>query len=230
MTNPKTSTRRATIDLDADRDADRDVERSETTVTDRQGTPDHVHPLPAQPQPNVNVPTPRRDQVRWSAVWAGVVVAVAVFLLLELAAFWAGLLTPGNNDAGIGRAVTSGIIGLIAFFVGGMTAGSAAMWNGVRSGILHGVMVWALGLVSVLLLALLGGGALLGTVANVLNDTTAVLRAPADADVSGLVTTARSAAADAVLGLGLAIIASVLGGLVGTKMWNGREDDAVTSR
>ena len=101
-------------------------------------------------------------------MWAGLVVALPTFLLLELAFFALGWLTPGANDAGAGYAVITGLLGLFAFFLGGLTAGSTAMWRGVRSGLLHGIMVWALGVVSFLFLTLFGGGALFGSLADVL--------------------------------------------------------------
>lgn len=202
------------------------VEVDRTTATEHVDVvPEHTHPLPAQPAPEVNVPTERRDLVRWGPVVAGTVVALATFLLLEVAFFALGWLTPGDNQGGIGRAVVTGLIGLFAFFLGGLTASATAMWNGMRSGVLHGVMVWAFGLVSIILLALIGGGALLGPAADVLSQSTDLFSSAPDTDVTAAVQTARDASADAALGLGLTWIAAVLGGLVGTKMWDGKEEE-----
>lgn len=221
MTTPAGHSSRITTEqeLDLDRPATaRHVEHTETV-------PEHRHPLPPQPAPTVNVPTERHELVRWGAVVAGTVVALATFLLIEIGFFALGWLTPGDNEAGIGRAIVTGLIGLFAFFLGGLTASATARWNGARSGILHGIMVWAFGLVALILLALLGGGALLGPAADVLTQSTDLFTSAPDANVTQAVQTARDASADAALGLGLAWAAAVIGGLVGTKMWNGTEQD-----
>ena len=196
-------------------------------VPDRRPRPD---PAPAPPPVTVGVEAGRRDQVRWGPVWAGLLVALATFVLLTLAAFMFGLLTPGGgDDVGVGESIVAGVLGLVAFFVGGLTAAATAMWSGVRSGLLHGTVVWALGVVSFLLLTVLGAGALLGPVADVLSQTTSLANVDpaAGVDVSSAVDTARETAGYALMSLGLAWVAAALGGLVGTKMWKGREDHDV---
>lgn len=40
--------------------------------------------------------------------------------------------------------------------LGGLTAGATAMWRGVQSGLLHGILVWALGVVAFAFLTLFG--------------------------------------------------------------------------
>lgn len=197
-----------------------DVLRSAPARQDALGTTEY-HETPV----NVAVGTDRRDQVRWGPVWAGLVVALPTFLLLELAFFALGWLTPGANDAGVGAPVISGLIGLFAFFLGGLTAGATAMWRSTQSGLLHGILVWALGVVAFLLLTLLGGGSLFGTLADALTQTAALQRANApDVDVTQAVSTARDAAGWAVLGLGLSWAAAALGGLLGAKIWPRNKD------
>lgn len=190
-------------------------------------------PAPAPAPVNVAVPEQRRDQVRWGPVWAGLIVALPTFLLLELAFFALGWLTPGANNAGAGTPVMTGLIGLFAFFLGGLTAGATTMWRGIRSGLLHGILVWALGVVAFLFVTLFGGGALFGSLADVLTQTTALQRTNVpDVNVAQAVQTARDAAGWAVLGLGLSWAAATLGGILGAKMWPGKEDtqpDVVTA-
>ncbi|WP_298993153.1 hypothetical protein [uncultured Pseudokineococcus sp.] len=173
---------------------------------------------------DVTVPTQSGDQVRWGAVWAGLVVAVATFLLLEVAFFALGWLTldPGQPDPGSSADLVTGLIGLAAFFLGGLTAAATARWKSVDTGLLHGILVWALGLVVFVLLALLGGGALLGSVGSIAAQFVSLDQVSANApsvQVDDAVATARSTAAWAALGLGLAVAASAIGGLVGAKFW-----------
>ncbi len=168
---------------------------------------------------NVSVPPQRRDQVRWGPVWAGLITALSTFLLLELLFFAFGWLTLGG-DNGNSRGWLSGILGLVAFFLGGLVAGATAMWRHPGTGLLHGVMVWALGVVSIIMIATLGGGALFGSVADTLARVANLSRTNLpNVDATQALDTARSAARYAVLGLALSLAAAGLGGLMGAKMW-----------
>lgn len=182
----------------------------------------------SQPSVDVALPGRRADQIRWGPVWAGLIVALATFLLLEVAFFALGWLNldPGQNDPGSNAGIITGLIGLFAFFLGGLTAGATAMWHGVRTGLLHGIVVWALGVVSILGLALAGGSSLLGAFGDLATQVVDLNQLDPDvssADVQSAVDSARDAASAGILALGLAIIASALGGLLGAKMWSGRE-------
>lgn len=196
--------------------------RQDTLVEHTTHTEHHESPRPV----NLAVPEQRRDQVRWGPVWAGLIVALPTFLLLELAFFALGWLTPGANDAGAAAPVITGLIGLFAFFLGGLTAGATTMWRGVRSGLLHGILVWALGVVAFLFFTLFGGGALFGSLADALTQTNALQRTNLpEVDAAQAVRAARDAASYAVLGLGLSWAAATLGGVLGAKMWPGKEDN-----
>lgn len=173
---------------------------------------------------NLAVAGERKDQVRWGPVWAGVVVILPTILLLQLGALALGLLDLGSGGSSAGW--VSAVIGLVGFLLGGLVAGATAMWRGVGSGLLHGVLVWMVGVVAILLLTLLGGGALLGSLAGVFTEVANVqeLSAP-DVDTSEALETARSAAGGAALGLLVSLVAAALGGLLGAKMW-GKDEDA----
>lgn len=177
----------------------------------------------------------RDDGVRWGPIWAGVIVALAVFLVLEFLFFALGWLNldPGANDPGSSAGIVSGILGLVAFFIGGLTAGKTAMWRDIPNGVLHGVVVAALGLTLIVLLSLLGGGALLGTAGNFASQLS-TLNAPnvTDAQLEQAITATRHAAGWTALGLGLAVAAAALGGLAGARMHPGddKEDDLRTVR
>src|SRR4051794_40984953 len=85
--------------------------------------------------------TRTRDRIRWGPVWAGLVVTVAVYLLLQLGLVATGavdLAQPTTTDA-----VASAVAAAVAFFVGGLTAGATAYRRGIDDGLLHGVVLWA---------------------------------------------------------------------------------------
>ena len=181
----------------------------------------------------VTTPPQRDDEVRWGPIWAGLVVALGIFLLLELVAFAVGLIELGQGAAdGTTSGIVSGVIGLIAFFVGGLTAAASGMWRSTSSGLLQGIMVWATGIIAILALSVLGGGALLGSLGSIasqlvspdqVQSAASGVNAP-DVDPAQALSTARSAASYAVLGLGVTFAASALGGLVGAKVWPRKKD------
>jgi len=191
---------------------------------------------------NVNIPAQRDDQVRWGAVWAGVVVALPTFLLGTLLFLALGVLNSDGVSGTTGGVIT-GLIALASLFLGGLTAAATAMWRGLNTGLLHGILVWALSIVAILALTLLGGGAVLGSAGNIasqLIDPAAVSTAVAGANASDVpdVSAAdqdkardagQSAASYGVLGLGLTFIASAAGGLVGAKFWPRKKDLRTTT-
>ena len=194
---------------------------------------------------NLTVPPQRGDQVRWGPVWAGLIVALPTFLLGTLILVAVGVLDTGDNLSGTAAGVWTGIIALGAFFLGSLTAAATTMWRGIETGLLHGIIVWALSIVAILALTILGAGSLLGSAGNIasqLIDPAAVSGAVAGADASDVpevseadaaaaAEAGQSAASYAVLGLGLTFAASALGGIVGAKFWPRKKDlDTTTSR
>lgn len=172
---------------------------------------------------DVSIGGQREDVVRWSSIWAGVLVALATFILLELLFFAFGWLSleQGTSETTVG--LVTAIIGLVAFFAGGMIAGGTSIWTGAREGIVHGVLVWAVALVAILFFTLFGGGALFGSASNIFVQMVNLQQL----DVSGgevqqAVDTARSVAGWAVLGLAVYLAATIIGGLVGAKMGSGK--------
>jgi ABC-type transport system involved in multi-copper enzyme maturation permease subunit len=187
----------------------------------------------AERRPPAVTGTDRRDRVRWGAVWAGVIVALPTFLLLELALFAVGGLALGldPDESTTTAGWVTGLVALVAFFLGGLTAGASALWKGASDGLLHGILVWALSLVGTLFFTLLGGGALLGPVSEVITAVSGLQQQVAQGapgvQLEAAVSTARDAAALAVLGLGLSIVAAAIGGLLGVTMWPRDSDQQV---
>jgi hypothetical protein len=181
---------------------------------------------------NVAVGAERQDGVRWGPIWAGLLTALTTFILLELLFFAFGWLTldPGENDPGNSSGLVTGILALLAFFLGGLVAGATAIWKGLFSGLLHGFLVWALGVVAFIALTFFGGSALLGSFGSLTNQlgvgpqqvqsTTDV----SDSEAQDIADKAKDAAAPAFWGLLLPLGASMLGGLIGSKIWPRKDD------
>jgi hypothetical protein len=161
----------------------------------------------------------RRDRVRWGPVWAGTVVALATYLLLEMALLGADLL-----DADVGStgdlpdgALLTVLASAFAFLLGGVVAGASMAWRDAGDGLLHGLLVWAAGIAAFVLLAVLGTGLALGT----LGDTVDRVR-PGFTDqpeAGGDEDDLEEASGSAALMLGATAIAAAVGGLVGSKLW-----------
>ncbi|EYR63202.1 permease [Actinotalea ferrariae CF5-4] len=161
----------------------------------------------------------RQELVSWGAVWAGLVVTIAVFLLLQLVLFSVGALGLGGDSDSAGG-ILSAVIALVAFLLGGITAGATSVWREGKGGLFHGVVLWALGVVSIVFLTLFGGGALFGSLADVLGQTAMIQQSAGapDVDIQSAVESARTGARWAVLGLLLPLVAAAIGGLVGGKL------------
>jgi hypothetical protein len=90
-------------------------------------------------------------RIAWSAVFAGVLVAIVSQLLLTLLGLGIGLstidpTTEQNPTAGlgIGSAVWYAISSLLSLFAGGWVAGRLASSPQMFDGIIHGVLTWSL--------------------------------------------------------------------------------------
>lgn len=168
----------------------------------------------------------RHDRIRWGAVWTGALTTLALSLVLQLVFFAAGWLDLGSGS-GTTRAVVSGVLALVAFFLGGMAAGASALWRQANDGMVNGVVSAAVTMIGILALALLGGGALLGSLADVATqvvDLQSAGDAASGVDTAAATDTARQAAGIAALFLGLAVVAAAAGGAVGAKLWPGKGD------
>jgi len=99
-------------------------------------------------------------RVRWSAVIAGVVIGLALYVLLHLLALAIGLSTVDQMNArtfAVTAAVISVFILLASVFLGGFVASRATVGEQPSEAMGYGVLVWG-----TMLLVLLGGGLGLG--------------------------------------------------------------------
>lgn len=160
--------------------------------------------------------TIRRDRIRWGPIWAGIVVAVGSYLILQLLLVAVGAVDLG--DAGTDEAIWSGIAALIAFFIGGLATGATSMWQGVDDGIIHGIVMWFAALVLLIVLAAFGGGVALGAIdVSEAFDEFTTNGEEIDLDEAG--DTAQEAARNALIAIILALAASGAGGAAGSKLW-----------
>lgn len=168
----------------------------------------------------------RTDRIRWGPVWAGTVVAVATYLLLEMALLGADLLDAdvGGTGALPDGALLSVLAAALAFLLGGVVAGASFAWRDAQDGLLHGLLVWAAGIAVFLLLAVLGTGLALGT----LGDTVDRVRPgfSQDPGAGGNEDDLEEAAGSAALMLGVTAAAAAAGGLAGSKLWPRPRRDA----
>ena len=92
----------------------------------------------------------RQPALRWTSVFAGAAVAVALWVVLQLIGMGAGLAAVDLDDSGslrnvgMGTTVWSVIAPLVAMFVGGLVAGRLATTYDQKVGAAHGFVAWAI--------------------------------------------------------------------------------------
>ena len=152
------------------------------------------------------------DLLNWGSVWAGVLTAFGVFVLLSLIALAAGLETAPfaeqPESVNVVASIITGIFLVVAFFAGGFTAVWTAEIGAPERAILHGFLVWAAFLVLLLVLVAAGLGGALGAMTRAF---TGEFDAETAADVF------ENAAWGTVFAMVLAVTASILGALVATR-------------
>lgn len=163
-----------------------------------------------------------RDRVRWGPIWAGLITALATFLLLTVAAVAIGAQAVESgaegDAAGMAGGIASAIIALLAFFVGGFVAGRTAGVVGRGYGALNGFLVWALGVVLILALAALGLGSLFGASGDLFAQYQQMGRPEVEGvDPNAVIEGIRNGSLGAFVGMLLPAIAAALGGLLGSR-------------
>jgi hypothetical protein len=93
----------------------------------------------------------RQPTLRWSAIFAGVSVALGTWLVLQLLGTAIGLLLLDATDLdhvydiGMGTSAWSLLAPIVAMFLGGLLAGRVAGYFDRRVAGVHGLLVWAIG-------------------------------------------------------------------------------------
>ena len=106
------------------------------------------------------------SRVRWGAIFAGLVVATVLQVVLSLLGLAIGLAAfdPGSSAGsfGLGTGVWVILTALVSLFLGGMSTGRLAGVLERRDGFLHGVILWGLSTLLGVWLLSRGLGALFG--------------------------------------------------------------------
>ncbi len=170
----------------------------------REVAPTISGPLPADVQP-----------LRWGPIWGGLLVALGVFFLLTLAAIAVGIQaapgTASQQNLGIVAVITTSVIALVAFFVGGFISSWSGELSDPGRSMLNGFLVWALSLVGILLLAAVGLGSLVGAMGQLFGD----VLPGSQVDPAKIVDVLKGSAWQTLLALGLTAASATLGGAVG---------------
>jgi hypothetical protein len=173
-----------------------------------------------------------QDLVRWGPIIAGLVTALTSLVLLGLLGAGIGLSTLNAEanaaqgtvpaDAGRNSAAWAAISGLVAFFLGGLIAGRTSAVFDRGWGALNGALVFLVAVPFTLLLAGMGFGTMMGFVGNLVQGTSInlgqVQNTPVNPTTIQVASEAtRNTAWGALIGGVIALIASILGGMLGTR-------------
>ncbi|HET6757424.1 MAG TPA: hypothetical protein VFH21_07420 [Burkholderiales bacterium] len=118
-------------------------------------------------------------RISWGAIFAGVIIAMAVQFLLSLLGTGIGMSTvdPAQGDTpsagafGIGAGIWWTVSSLIALFIGGWAAGHLAGNPLKKDGALHGFLTWALSTLVMLYLISSAVGTVVGGAFNMIGTT-----------------------------------------------------------
>ena len=138
--------------------------------------------------------------LRWGAIFAGAVAALALQIVLMMLGAGLGLamynpITDENPlaDFGTGAAVIQGITAVISLWAGGWVAGRFLGRTGLKSGGLHGFMVWSLATVTAIVALSTGAGWALGDLSKIVGGGLSLAGKPVAAAVGGATDLAKDA-------------------------------------
>lgn len=161
--------------------------------------------------------------VAWSAVWVGVLAALAVLLIMGLVgiALGASAAGPGQQILDWGEFTLGALIvavfgSFLAFVLGGWTCARVAGLQYAETASLHGAIVWLLAVPILVILAAFGAGSFFGAWFGGLAGTP-FSTAPIGPPSPDAITAARNAALGAVTALLLGLAGGVLGGWLASE-------------
>jgi hypothetical protein len=164
---------------------------------------------------------------RWGPAWVGAVVALPVYVVLQLVFVAFGWIALGVDGSGAGAtaSIVSAVLAIVALFVGGLAGGTASRRSGTSANAaLQGAMTWALTAVGVLSLAAVGGATIAGNLGGLVGTITATGPQQFGTNPGALVEAnqaIQNGAGWAALWLGVAVVAAILGTLSGASATKG---------
>jgi hypothetical protein len=163
----------------------------------------------------------RQDRVRWGPIWAGLITAIATFLLLTTAAVAIGAQAVDSgaaaDDSGMAGGIASAVIALLSFLAGGFVAARTSGVVGRGYGALNGFLVWALGVLLILALAAFGLGSLFGASGDLFAQYQQMGQPqPEGVDPNAVVEGIRNGSIGAFVAMLLPALAAALGGWLGS--------------
>ena len=203
-----------------DRYVDREVTRGQHAYAETRYAPEETHE-------RMTV-VGRGSRLRGGPVLGGFVIGFATWIMLELALFALDLGALAARVVPSADSSTwwwSGLAAAIGFFVGGLVAGASHPSRQADDGVLNGIGVWAVTVVSLLVMSAIGAGIGFGVVGDVLATSSSL----GDADAS-TISDAQNAAAGALLALTVTLAAAAIGGALGSKMWPREQDSTIDLR
>jgi hypothetical protein len=116
------------------------------------------------------------SRVSWGAVFAGLVIATALQVVLTVLGAAIGLTALDDADSGrafgVGAGIWALLVPLVTLFVGGLTAGRLANVRDRADGFVHGALVWGLSLLLATYLLGTGASRVLGGTLNLAGNLT----------------------------------------------------------
>ena len=116
------------------------------------------------------------SRVSWGAVFAGLVIATALQVVLTVLGAAIGLTALDGPDSGrafgIGAGIWALLVPVVTLFVGGSTAGRLADVRDRADGFIHGALVWGLALLLATYLLGTGASRILGGTLNLAGNLT----------------------------------------------------------
>lgn len=116
------------------------------------------------------------SRVSWGAVFAGLVIATALQVVLTVLGAAIGLTALDGQDSGkafgIGAGIWALLVPLVTLFVGGLTAGRLAGLRDRGDAFVHGALVWGLSLLLATYLLGTGASRVLGGTLNLAGNLT----------------------------------------------------------
>ena len=162
----------------------------------------------------------RSDRVRWGPIWGGLLTTLTVFLLLSLLGLAIGLTSVPTGTAAAGAisgdtgrhsALWLAASGIISFLIGGYLAGKTAAVFDRTWGALNGAMIFFLAVPLIVWMASVGAGANLGGLGNSIRHNLGLVQS------ATTTSDARNAAWGTLIALVVALLASAIGGYLGTR-------------